>query len=174
MTRGRRATTYVRNGFDEVGQQSEVWARVQGDGGSSATASLADRLSAPDEQASWMLKRVRPLPGQTGVIVGIGGQPLALEVFDHPQTLREQFDAIVRAACLDAFGRPALPTPGRRARRLVERLEKTQLGHEPDVGQSSKLGRARTTDLDAMSLQQSYRRLHLRATYRRHPILIGA
>ena len=102
-----------------------------------------------------MLKRVRPLPGQTGIVVGIGGQPLALEAFDHPQTLHEQFEAIVRAACLDALGRPALPTPGRRARRLVERLEKTKLDHEPDVGQTSKLGRARTTDLDVMSLQQS-------------------
>lgn len=174
VTRGRRATTFVRQGFDEAGQQSEVWARVQRYGGASATGSLAERLSAPDDQASWMLKRVRPLPGQTGVLVGIGGQPLALEAFDHPQTLHEQFEAIVRAACLDALGRPALPTPGRRARRLVERLEQTKLDHEPDVGQTSKLGRARTTNLDVMSLQQSYRRLHLRATNRRHPILIGA
>jgi hypothetical protein len=174
VTRGRRATTYVRHGFDEAGQQSEVWARVQRYGGGSATSSLADRLSSPDDQAGWILRRVRPLPGQTGVIVGIGGQPLALEVFDHPQTLHEQFEAIVRAGCLDAHGRPALPTPGRRARRLVDRLENTALDHEPDVGQTSKLGRARTKDLDVMSLQQSSRRLHLRATYLRHPILIGA
>ncbi|GAB2776665.1 hypothetical protein GCM10027020_32460 [Nocardioides salsibiostraticola] len=174
VTKGRRATTYVRHGYDEVGQQSEVWSRVKRYGGSSATGSLADRLSAPDDQAGWMLKRVRPLPGQTGVIVGIGGQPLALEVFDHPQTLHEQFEVIIRAACLDALGRPALPTPGRRARRLVERLEGTTLDHEPDIGQRSKLGRARTAELDVMSLQQSYRRLHLRATYLRHPILVGA
>jgi hypothetical protein len=174
MTRGRRATTFVRTGYDEVGQQSEVWSRVQRYGSDSATGSLADRLSAPDEQASWMLERVRPLPGQTGIVVGIGGQPLALEAFDHPQTLHEQFEPIVRAACLDALGRPALPTPGRRARRLVERLEKIKLDHEPDLGQTSRLGRARTTDLDVMSLRHSYRRLHLRATYRRHPILMGA
>lgn len=117
-----------------------------------------------------MLKRVRPLPGQTGVLVGVGGQPLALEVFDHPQTLQEQFEAIVRAACLDAVGRPALPTPCRRARRLVERLGRTRLDLEPDVGQLSTLGRARTDDLDVMSLHHSHRRLHLRATYRRNPI----
>lgn len=174
VTEGRRATTYVRSGFDEAGEQSEVWARVDGYGGGSATGSLADRLSAPDDLAAWVLRQVRPLPGQTGVIVGIGGQPLALEAFDHPQTLREQFDAIVRAACLDAVGRPALATPGRRARRLIERLERTRLDQEPDGGQTSILGRARTNDLDVMSLQLASRRLHLRATYRRHPILVGA
>lgn len=173
-TRGRRATTYVRHGFDETGRQSEVWSRVQGYGGVSATGSLVDRLDQPDDQATWLLKRIRPLAGQTGVLVGIGGQPLALEVFDHPLTLREQFEAIVRAACLDGYSRPALPTPGRRARRMVERLERTTLDFEPDVGQSSKLGRARTPHLDVMSLHQSYRRPHLRATSLRHPILMGA
>lgn len=72
-----------------------------------------------------------------------------------------------------ALGRPALPTPGRRARRLVERLDRTELDVEPDLGQTDRLGRARTP-LDVMSLQQADRRLHLRATYRRHPILVGA
>ena len=107
--------------------------------------------SAAEEQAQIVRRHIRPLPGQTGVVVGIGGQPLALEVFDHPKTLAEQYEAIVRAACLDAFGQAALPTPGRRARRLVERLE--------------------TSALDVMSLQHRLRTIHLRATYRRHPLL---
>lgn len=173
-TRGRRATTYVRHGFDEAGQQGEVWDRVQQYGGVSATGSLVERLSTPDEQAARLLRRVRPLPGQTGLLVGIGGQPLALEVYDHPQTLREQFEAVVRAACLDASGRPAVPTPGRRARRMVERLERTRLALEPNAGQDARLARARTSDLDVMSLQKASYRLHLRATYRRHPLLVGA
>ena len=173
---GRRATTYVRNGLDEPGQQGEVWRRVSGYGGESATESLAERLSAPDALADRILKRLRPLPGQTGVLVGIGGQPLALETFDHPETLREQFEAIIRAACLDAQGRPAQPTPGRRARRMVERLERTRLHAERDPAQPDRpaeLRRARTANLDVMALDQSSRRLHLRATYRRHPILLG-
>src|SRR3712207_5156298 len=61
-------------------------SRVQRYGTASATGSLAVRLDAPDDQAIWTLQRVRPLPGQTGVLVGIGGQPLPLEVSDHPQT----------------------------------------------------------------------------------------
>lgn len=176
-SRGRRATSYVRHGYDEAGEQHEVWRRVSGYAGDSATGSLAERLSAPDALADRILKRLRPLPGQTGVLVGIGGQPLALETFDHPLTMREQFEAIVRAACLDAQGRPALPTPGRRARRMVERLERTRLRVQRDLGQpaqAAELGRARTTDLDVMALDASSRRLHLRATYRRHPILLGA
>ncbi len=172
-TRGRRASTFVRHGFD-VGDQSEVWRRVEGYGGGSSTGSLVERMSTRDEQAELMLKRVRSLAGQAGLLVGIGGQPFALEVFDHPQTLTEQFEAIVRAACLDAYGRPALPTPGRRARRMIERLETTRLDVEPDVGQAAKLSRARTTDLDVMVLRQGLRTLHRRATYLRHPILVGA
>lgn len=172
-TLGRRATTYVRHGFDETGQQGEVWDRVQQYGGDSATGSLAERLATPDDQVRRILRRVRPLPGQTGVLVGIGGQPLTLETFDHPQTLHEQFEAIVRAAWLDAEGRPYLTTPGRRARRMVERLERTRLVVEPAAGEPAQLGRARTSDLDVITLRQSSRCLHLRATYRRHPILLG-
>lgn len=173
-TRGRRATTFVRHGFDETGSQGEVWDRVQQYDSLSATGSLAERLATPGDQVRRITRRIRPLQGQTGVLVGIAGQPLALEVFDHPDTLREQFEAIIRAACLDAEGKPAVATPGRRARRMVERLERTRLSLEPDCGQAARLARARTTDLDVMSLQEPRRRLHLRATYRRHPILLGA
>jgi hypothetical protein len=170
-SRGRRAPSYVRAGFDAAGQEG-VWERIEEYGGTSATGSLADRLDQPDEIARRALRRTRPLPGQTGVVVGVAGQPLALEVFDHPQTLAEQLEAIVRAAALDAVGRPTVDTPGRRARRMVERYERTTLQRESDGG-PVWLGRATTDDLDVMLLERSSRPVHLRATYRRHPVLAG-
>ena len=173
MTRGRRASTYVRNGFD-AGQQHEVWRRVEQHGLASPSGSLVSRLDVRDTHAELVLERTRPLPGQTGILVGIGGHPISLEVFDHPQTLVEQLPQIVRAASLDAYGRPALPTPGRRARRMVARLERARLDLEPDVGQTARLGRARTEALDVMSLRYRHRVVHLRAIDHRHPVLVAS
>lgn len=170
-TRGRRASTYVRGGFDHGGGQHEVWRRVERYAGSSKTRSLTAGLDAVDGQARLLRRHIRPLAGQVGVLIGIAGQPLTLEVFDHPQTLREQLRAILGAAALDGFGQASLPTPGRRARRLIERLEHTKLDWEPSVGQSAALGRATDRDLDVMSLRQSFHPLHLRAAYRRNPTL---
>lgn len=177
VTRGRRAPTSVRHGFDQPGQQHEVWHRVQQHGGGSPTGSLAERLDAPDEVAERLLQTVQPMPGQVGVLIGVGGQPLALEVFDHPRTMEEQFEAVVRAAALDAAGRPPVPTPGRRARRLVERLERlggASFDAATDAGGLTTLGRSRTERFDVMSLRGMDRCVHLRATHLRHPMLVAA
>jgi hypothetical protein len=108
------------------------------------------------------------------VTIGVGGQPLLLEVFDHPSTLRAQLRSLYRAATLDAYGAPALPTPNRRARRFVERLGRIQLDLEPDVAQMGRLGRATTEQLDVAELRHRLSTVHLRASYRRHPLLQAA
>ncbi|MCR6030354.1 hypothetical protein GGQ22_02730 [Nocardioides sp. zg-579] len=173
VSRGRRASSYVRDGFEQPGRQQEVWRRIERYGAASATRSHTAHLDAVEEQTRLVRTQCRPLAGQCGVLVGVAGQPLVLEVFDHPQTLREQLPAILRSAALDGYGRACLPTPGRRARRMLERHARTGLDWEPDVGQASRLGRATTDDLDVMALRQSLRTVHLRATYRRHPVLQG-
>ena len=133
----------------------------------------------PRTTARQTLRRIQPLDGQVGVLVGIGGQPLALEVFDHPDTLREQFAEIVRAAGLDTLAAPELPqvaTPGRRARRLVERLERAEPSARtsPPDEAGCALVRARSSSVELTTLRRRGHDLHLRATYRRHPLLIGA
>jgi hypothetical protein len=170
----RRATTVVRAGYD-AGGQHEVWRRIERYGhviGRGSTGSLADRLGGTDvdEQTKLLARNIRPLAGQCGVLIGIGGQPLALEVFDHPATLVEQYRAILRAAVLDALGAPAVPTPGRRARRFAERLALAELDLEPNVGQVGRHGRASTAYVEATSLRHGFDTVHLRATYRRHPL----
>jgi hypothetical protein len=178
-TRGRRANVVVRDGFAAGGQQ-EVWRRIASydtkAGRVSRTGSLAERLdtAAADEQAKIVSSVARPLAGQCGVLIGIGGQPLLLEVFDHPTTLREQLRPLLRAAALDAYGAPAVPTPGRRARRFVERLAQVDVDFEPDVGQLGRLGRATTDQLELATLRHRYSTVHLRASYRRHPLLQAA
>lgn len=175
-TRGRRANLVVRDGFGAGGQE-EVWRRIASydaaAGRVSRTGSLAERLdtAAADEQAKVLSAAVRPIGGQCGVLIGVGGQPLLLEVFDHPTTLREQLRPLYRAGALDAHGAPALPTPARRARRFAERLAQVQLDFEPDVGQMGRLGRATNEHLDVAELRHRLSTVHLRVSYRRHPLL---
>ena len=175
-TRGRRASTFVRNGFDgATGGQHEVWRRVERAGGStSATGSFVDHIDRSETQMRRLFDELKPLPGQTGVLVGVAGQPLVLEDFDHPRTLGEQFAAIIQAAGLDALGQPEVPTPGRRARRLVERYEGLRLERVVDGHGHTRLGTAHTPKLDVMALDHQRRRAHLRVTYRLNPILMGA
>ncbi len=174
VSRGRRASTYVRSGFDRGGQ-SEVWRRVAEAGGAtSATGSYVEHRDRAEAQLARRLARIRPLPGQSGVLVGVAGHPLALEVFDDPRTLAEQFDAIIRAAGLDAAGRAPEVTPGRRARRLVERFERLRLGGTADEHGLSRLARETTERYDVMALGYQRRTVHLRVTNRQHPILTGA
>jgi len=175
-TRGRRANLVVRDGYGAGGQE-EVWRRIASydatAGRVSRTGSLAERLdtAAADEQAKVLSAAVRPIGGQCGVLIGVGGQPLLLEVFDHPTTLREQLRPLYRAAALDAYGAPAVPTPARRARRFAERLAQVQVDLEPDVGQMGRLGRATNEHLDVAELRHRLSTVHLRVSYRRHPLL---
>ena len=175
-SRGRRATPFVRDavraamtGHGDV--QGEVWSRVGAHtrGTDNATGSLVRRLDAapPLETDAF-----RVLPGQCGVLVGTGGQPLLLEVFDSTRTLRAQFQAIIEAAALDATCAPPRATPTRRAHRFVERLEKVRLTQVDAAGLACTVA-GRSDLVDAAGVRWGERDLHLRASYLRHPMLAG-
>ena len=122
---------------DRRSDQADVWRRVryyERTYGPSATSSLVD-LSERAEQAPTQVRRGRrgdvpetpvapvvPLPGQRGVIVGIAGHPLLLELFDDTRSLVEQWEAIIAAARLDAGTVPAAQVPNRRARAFAARI----------------------------------------------------
>jgi hypothetical protein len=178
-SRGRRATLVVRcaaqappEGWDA---QDEVWRRVDSYPASSDlrdTGSLVGHLDRASDDVWRLTRALRPLPGQAGVIVAIAGQPFMMEVFDDAQTLREQFDSIIAAAGLDALGQPPVVTPSRRARRMVERLERMHLRPTEHIEDGARL-HARDNDLDVTALSWRGRPVHLRATFLRHPSLTG-
>ncbi|TYL50072.1 hypothetical protein FXB39_10425 [Nocardioides sp. BGMRC 2183] len=169
-TRYRRSPASVRAGAD-VGGQNEIWRRIDRRATRSQTGSLLGAMDAADEQAALLIRHTRPLAGQTGLMVGIGGVPVTLEVFDSPLTLREQLGHIVKAAALDALGAPALPTSDRSARHAARLVERTPLDMEPRVGQPARLGRGSSSGFDVMELSQQLTSLHLRAINHRHPSL---
>ena len=178
-SRGRRATPFVRSGAHAAPMgrdaQGEVWRRVDTYRGShdlDDTGSLVGHLDRAGADVRQFTHSLRPLPGQAGVIVAIAGQPFMMEVFDDAQTLREQFDSIIAAAGLDALGQPPVVTPSRRARRMVERLERMTLRPTEHVEDGARL-HARDQDLDVSVLSWRGRSVHLRATFLRHPSLVG-
>lgn len=134
--------------------QSKVWRRVsqlQRSYGDSPTGSLLDLMAKEElnsridrrETAKARLGQARVidprmvrevkrlaskvLPGQTGVMIGIGGVPIALELHANPDLLKAQLRQLLGAALLDGVAITAMPTPGRLARRFAEEILSTPL-----------------------------------------------
>ena len=90
--------------------------------GAGATSSLIDVQRRHEQTVDRIVRKVRPLFGQRGVLVGVAGHPVLIEVFDHPRTLVELLATIVASVALDAIGLPAAPTSNTRARQFVQHL----------------------------------------------------
>lgn len=157
---------------DAAFRQAQVWAdvsRYEAAIGATPTSSLAGHLdqlpAAP---------RLAPLAGQRGVLIGLGEQPLALELFGSAKALAVYLPASVAAAALDAalLGGPTTPVPARRARRLLARVELAHIvSREADAGDGFALG-ASTPQLAARGIAIDDGRLaHLSVLNVRHPLM---
>jgi hypothetical protein len=196
-SRGRRATPYVRDSVRRGGDlQSEVWNRVAvhtQDAGvpcpenqlsmsdlhgarntaplDNPTGSFVHRLDrARTERQAW--SAMRPLPGQIGVLIGLGGQPYVAEVFDTPMRLRAHLPALLEAAALDARLAPPVATPSRRARRFIERLGHVRIERNEPAGIAER-GCGTTEHVDVATLRWQDHHVHGRMTNVRHPMLVA-
>lgn len=190
----RRAPVRVREALLEVdagSRQSQVWQRVADYDGAlvaSPTESLLDHLDAlsaptgdPTETAVGAgidevvttLSEVRPLPGQSGILVGIAGQPVLLELFPDPTTLADHVHGTLTGLLLDAVAshQPWLHTPSRRARRLAARLSGLDLQERtPPTGAGRSFeGAHHTTAVRGIEHNGAW--AHLTAVNRDHPLL---
>ncbi|WP_166139842.1 ARPP-1 family domain-containing protein [Nocardioides ochotonae] len=173
-SRGRRATPYVRDAVRGDDVQTDVWSRVAEHtrnqaGGANPTGSFVHRLDrADDERRAWA--DVRPLAGQIGVLIGIGGQPYVVELFDSPIRLRGQLPGLLESAAVDARLASVVETPGRRARRFVERLEHLRLDRAEKAGIGERRhGASEYADLSVLTWRG--RPVHRFLTNVRHPLL---
>lgn len=129
---GRFAPTQERQS-----DQGDVWRRVshyERRFGASPTSSLVDVAGQFDAEVDALTARVRPLPAQRGVLIGVGGHPALLEVFDHPRTLAEEWTGILGSVWLDARSTPEIATPGYRARAFVRRVSSAPMQDLRDAG----------------------------------------
>lgn len=165
---GRTAPLSVRGAEG----QSATWERVQRFEqryGSSATSSLLDATRDAGGSAARLVEGLRPLPFQSGVLLCIGGQPVQLEVFDSPRTLASVWDALLHAAALDALDLPPVPTPGRRARRFLDRVTAVPLARA-DAGLGTGVhGRSPYARVDALVWRE--RAVHIVAMNPRHELV---
>lgn len=132
----------VRHG-DKASDQGAVWASVRNEldrlGVNSQTSALVGVeavFGRDDERASAVeeLVAIGPLPGQCGVVLSHGSRIVAADVFATPESLACHWEAIVRAAMLDApdhvSGRPSIT----RAVRFLRRLASADHRVAPGVG----------------------------------------
>ena len=157
--------------------QGDVWRRVaryERMHGASATSSLVEVARRLDAQVEALVSLVRPLPAQRGVLIGVGGHPVLLEVFDHPRTLAEQWAGILGSVWMDAHAAPAVPTPGRRARAFVARISGTPLKPTRRAG----VGRGLTVEDDTLisgrGLALGTSLVHAAVLNARHDLVLAA
>ncbi|MGY1771958.1 ARPP-1 family domain-containing protein [Blastococcus sp. SYSU D00813] len=161
VRRARRAPVGVRRAVES---QQEVWRRVRGYAavaGSSPTESLADRLDVTAAVAEDLTRGLRPLAGQRGVLIGIAGRPVSLELFDSGRSLAAHWSALLHAATLDALGRPEFRTPAALARSFAERVEATSLTDAGPAGLGARVRGGRRVSVDAVRWND--RTIHLSA-----------
>ncbi|MEL0625444.1 DUF6569 family protein [Salinibacterium amurskyense] len=189
---GRRSALSVRRGNaggDDCGerggsQQSEVWQRIsrfENTLGATASSSMLDHLdrSAPLD--------ARPLDGQRGVIIGIGGRVMGAELFGNTAGLRSRWQGILAAAALDAQLAPRRRTTAHDARVFTRHLQGAALEDGGDAGLAravrSQLGQLRASGIVNTNARTSTHTstsaptasiIHLTAFDDAHPLLENA
>jgi hypothetical protein len=111
------ASVHHRLRGDKASRQHDVWASVArfdqatGPTDSGSFADHLDRLPEEDVEVA------RVLPGQTGVIIGVAGWPMTIELFGSPSALAAHLPGILAAGRLDALlAGHAEPVPAFKAR----------------------------------------------------------
>lgn len=174
----RRASGGIRaslNNNDPSRRQQAVWSRVASYDrvmGASPTSSYVDHLNRLSSVAG--LDDVPLLDGQRGVIVGLAGQPVLLEVFPSQATLAAALPNLLAGLMVDAVASaaPVVVTPGRRARRMIERLDGRRIARAPGVDAGDAVPLVLETEFAALrgvTLDQEW--AHLSAFNRRHPLV---
>ncbi|MFC6154805.1 ARPP-1 family domain-containing protein [Nocardioides yefusunii] len=176
-SRGRRVTPWIRESVRSGGNvQQEVWDRVaqRTAGTDNPTRSFVRRLDS-EHGSDW--SDLRPLQGQTGILVGLAGQPLMAEMFATSTDLRQQMPSILDAVSIDAAalqdsGALLQSTPERRAVRFVHRFTQVQRSGLRQAGVGvEESGRSQYLDASVVRLQNTP--VHVRMSNVRHPLLAG-
>ena len=157
--------------------QNRVWDEVRSYSSRhnlhSDTESMVD-LDDAIARGEGHLPEVQALPGQRGVIVAALGQPMAMELFDHHETLCEKLTEILHGFRLDVFGLPFVETPARRAILFAERI--TKLGLERDIEEATpgvlRSPKNQYVATDAVALDDDL--LHLSTLNTRHELVLAA
>ena len=176
--RARRASGNVRaamNATDASRRQQQVWRQVAGYDrtmGASATSSYIDHLDRMRPNVGFPAASV--LDGQRGVVIGLAGQPVLLELFPSHACLTAALPELIAGLMVDALAgaTPMAVTPGRRARRLVERLDGrcAHLADQVNAGDAAPFSLiTEYAAVRGVTLDEQW--AHLTVFNRRHPLV---
>lgn len=174
--RARRSTARVQMSLraNHSERQALVWSDVERyqSARPTPTASLADQLEAVSQERGTMDPPIRPLAGQCGALIGIGGQPLVLEVFGSPAALASHLMPFVETAMFEALStNVGEPVPSKRARRMLARLDPVDLWADAVDGAGVAV-RADTPHAQIRGMALADRRIaHLSILNIKHPLL---
>lgn len=139
----RRAKTvstirHERMGAGKVSDQGAVWDQVDLQLGrlecASPSAALEDAFAAASERNRPRLDDLRPAPGQVGVVAVIGGEPVAVDLFDKAETLDAYWEAIVSGYALDGLDADKAPTDVAAVETFINQLDHVVAEPVPAVG----------------------------------------
>jgi hypothetical protein len=155
-----------RRVWDEV---SNYARRHKADVPTQSVAELDDIVADETNE----LGDVQSLPGQRGVIVAALGQPMVLELFDHPDTLSERLSIILRGFRLDVARLSFVETPSRRARRFAEQVTGNSLTPIDRDRTSQRLRSTKNQFVATETVFADEDLLHLSALNPRHELVLA-
>jgi hypothetical protein len=98
-----------RSTGERAADQGAIWAEVERKraevGATSPTAAMRDTFEQRGGDLDATIAEFpRPRRGQTGVIVCVGGTPIAMDAFDRPETLSALWPRLARGYAMEALG----------------------------------------------------------------------
>lgn len=165
----KQGSTVVQTSAD----QGEVWGKVDRLahelGQFAPTQSFVEMRNELDQRMQ--IDSIVALAGQRGIVIAIGGHPVALELFDHPDTLAERIDSIVQSYVAESLVRNFVATPSSRVRKFIDRTETENLS----VAVDEKRRRTRSNEHVATeAVFESDQMLHLSALNVKHELVLAA
>lgn len=156
--------------------QGEVWESVRMysamNNKSRPTESLVEVQNELEaELAALKLEKPQALLGQRGVLIAIGGKPLALELFDHPDTLAERLETLLDAYLPQSLAQKFVECPARHARDFVVRVE--MLGLE-STDSADRLRNRPDKYVAAEAFVRNDQLLHMSALNAAHELVLAA
>jgi hypothetical protein len=162
-----------QNGAD----QSRVWGNVAGYqtrlNASAPTQSLAD-MQDQIKNTIASLPKIEPLPGQRGVVVAAMGQPIAFELFDHPDTMAERLEGMLESYLMDVLDKNYTQVRSQLARDFVYQVSKLKLKKTEEVRGSARSQSVNSRYVAAESVSLNGSLVHLSCINSQHELVLAA
>lgn len=143
-SRNRSAVGHaVRSGEEPRGNQGRVWedvsAYMQRLQVEAPTAAMEDVHRSAETTVSKLLDGTAPLKGQRGVAAYVGGDLLAIDLFDTATTMAAYWEGLVGGYALDAIGRSPVDVRRRQVRSVFGSIAAAPPVQAPSKGLGESL-----------------------------------